>query len=102
VELIAKRVGIENVRDGEVLIDIPKKRAELEAELDLMVWDKHTNSIHPFTNYSQIARATYQQYQSVANRSRIFVSRRLADKCDSHPSLRGEIIDLVDGYARRA
>lgn len=102
LELISKRVNYEDVGDEEVLIDIPRKRKDRQAlPSQLWVLDEQTKNLHRFPTYSQIAKATSVQYQSIANRIRIFVSPRLEAGCAQiRSALQHEIIALISERSR--
>jgi HD superfamily phosphohydrolase len=85
----------DDVTDDEVLIDVPhSKRKE---ELYVRVVDEQTGELHSFSDYSQIAQAVKEQYDSLACPSRIFVSPRLAETMRSEvPKVRQEIAKLIE------
>lgn len=86
-----------DVSDHEVLIDVPRKNVENEAKLKNLkiVEDHDERRITPFSNYSKVAEAIVGQYQRIANRSRVFVSQRIGDKCASDRRLGGLIVTAI-------
>lgn len=96
LDVITRKYDSLAVADHEVLFDIPKKHLVAEALFDdLQVIDQKKHSIRPFTDYSDIASATREEYRKRANRCRVFVSSRIAGELDDDQKLRQNILDLL-------
>ncbi len=99
--LIASRTGADWIQDQEVLVDAPFGRKERDALATIWVLDPRSGTLSDLAKTSPIANGVYAEFQSLAKRSRIFVSPRLRDQCQDMQNLESEIVEHILNLSRR-